>query len=142
MIRVSEDLVFHAPAIDSLKHLLAITRDSHSRWPSSKSGPGSRENTQFHCSNGWIVSESPGASVTRESCFMKVRHHFCRPRYNQFVAYTVTLIPGDGIGPEVADAAVRAVDATGVQIKWHRVELTSHIIENSGQVLPSTFWIR
>ena len=50
--------------------------------------------------------------------------------------YTVTLIPGDGIGPEVADAAVRAVDATGVQIKWHRVELTSHIIQNSGQVLP------
>jgi isocitrate dehydrogenase (NAD+) len=58
------------------------------------------------------------------------------PRYNLFVPYTVTLIPGDGIGPEVADAAVRAVDATGVQIKWHRVELTSHIIQNSGQVLP------
>jgi len=53
------------------------------------------------------------------------------------VPYSVTLIPGDGIGPEVADAAVRAVDATGVQIKWQRVELTSHIIENSGQVLPS-----
>jgi isocitrate/isopropylmalate dehydrogenase len=28
------------------------------------------------------------------------------------MAYSVTLIPGDGIGPEVADAAVRAVDAT------------------------------
>jgi isocitrate dehydrogenase (NAD+) len=52
------------------------------------------------------------------------------------VAYSVTLIPGDGIGPEVADAAVRAVDATGVSINWHRVELTSHIIQNSGQVLP------
>lgn len=50
--------------------------------------------------------------------------------------YSVTLIPGDGIGPEVADAAVRAVDATGVHINWHRVELTSHIIQNSGQVLP------
>lgn len=50
--------------------------------------------------------------------------------------YSVTLIPGDGIGPEVADAAVRAVDATGVQINWHRTELTSHIIQNSGQVLP------
>jgi isocitrate dehydrogenase (NAD+) len=53
------------------------------------------------------------------------------------VAYAVTLIPGDGIGPEVADAAVRAVDATGVNINWHRTELTAHIIENSGQVLPS-----
>ncbi|MEJ7605816.1 MAG: isocitrate/isopropylmalate family dehydrogenase [Bryobacteraceae bacterium] len=53
------------------------------------------------------------------------------------MAYPVTLIPGDGIGPEVADAAVRAVDATGVQIHWHRAELTSEIIQNSGQVLPS-----
>jgi isocitrate dehydrogenase (NAD+) len=52
------------------------------------------------------------------------------------VAYPVTLIPGDGIGPEVADAAVRAVDATGVHINWRRTELTAHIIQNSGQVLP------
>jgi isocitrate dehydrogenase (NAD+) len=52
------------------------------------------------------------------------------------VSYAVTLIPGDGIGPEVADAAVRAVDATGVSIKWQRAELTSDIIQNSGQVLP------
>jgi isocitrate dehydrogenase (NAD+) len=57
-------------------------------------------------------------------------------RYNLNVSYRVTLIPGDGIGPEVADAAVRAVDATGVQIDWHRTELTSHIIQNSGQVVP------
>jgi isocitrate dehydrogenase (NAD+) len=52
------------------------------------------------------------------------------------VPYFVTLIPGDGIGPEVADAAVRAVDATGVEIHWRRTELTSEIIQNSGQVLP------
>src|SRR5262249_22125815 len=32
----------------------------------------------------------------------------------------VTLIPGDGIGPEVIAAAVRVVDATGVAIEWHR----------------------
>ncbi len=51
--------------------------------------------------------------------------------------YPVTLIPGDGIGPEVADATRRAVDATGVEIDWHRVELTSDIIQNFGQVLPA-----
>ncbi|HYI92641.1 MAG TPA: isocitrate/isopropylmalate family dehydrogenase [Bryobacteraceae bacterium] len=51
--------------------------------------------------------------------------------------YSVTLIPGDGIGPEVADATVRAVDATGVPIHWKRVELTASIIESSGQSLPS-----
>ena len=53
------------------------------------------------------------------------------------MSYPVTLIPGDGIGPEVADATVRVVDATGVGIDWHRVELTSDIIQNSGQVLPA-----
>ena len=53
------------------------------------------------------------------------------------MAYPVTLIPGDGIGPEVADATRRAVDATGVEIDWHRVELTSDIIQSFGQVLPS-----
>jgi isocitrate dehydrogenase (NAD+) len=53
------------------------------------------------------------------------------------VSYPVTLIPGDGIGPEVADATVRAVDATGVQVDWHRVELTSEIIRSVGEVLPN-----
>jgi isocitrate dehydrogenase (NAD+) len=52
------------------------------------------------------------------------------------VAYPVTLIPGDGIGPEVADATCRAVEATGVKIAWHRVELTGALIESHGQVLP------
>src|SRR4051812_34563612 len=59
-----------------------------------------------------------------------------RPVYNLFVSYPVTLIPGDGIGPEVADAAVRAVNATGVKIDWDRIELTSDVILKAGQVLP------
>jgi isocitrate dehydrogenase (NAD+) len=52
------------------------------------------------------------------------------------MAYPVTLIPGDGIGPEVADATVRAVKATGVEIVWDRVELSGSIIEATGQVIP------
>lgn len=32
--------------------------------------------------------------------------------------YNVTLIPGDGIGPSITEAAVRVVEATGVSIKW------------------------
>ncbi|MCL6545336.1 MAG: isocitrate dehydrogenase (NAD(+)) [Bryobacteraceae bacterium] len=51
--------------------------------------------------------------------------------------YRVTLIPGDGIGPEVAEAAVRAVNATGVAIDWERVELTGKIIEESREELPA-----
>ncbi len=47
-----------------------------------------------------------------------------------------TLIPGDGIGPEVAQAAVRAVEATGVDIVWKRAELNESIILESGKTLP------
>ena len=35
--------------------------------------------------------------------------------------YTVTLIPGDGIGPEVTKSMVKVVEATGVNIKWEEV---------------------
>jgi len=52
------------------------------------------------------------------------------------VSYPVTLIPGDGIGPEVAEATVRAVNATGVSIDWQRTDLNAAIILKSGQVLP------
>ncbi|MBV9083670.1 MAG: isocitrate/isopropylmalate dehydrogenase family protein [Acidobacteriaceae bacterium] len=47
-----------------------------------------------------------------------------------------TLIPGDGIGPEVAQATVRAVDATGVDICWRRAELNEAIILEAGKTLP------
>ena len=50
--------------------------------------------------------------------------------------HSVTLIPGDGIGPEVAEAARRAVDATGVRIDWEPVELNADIILKTGQSLP------
>ena len=50
--------------------------------------------------------------------------------------YQVTLIPGDGIGPEVAEATVRAVDATGVAIQWERADLNAGIIAKAGEVLP------
>src|ERR1700687_20837 len=52
------------------------------------------------------------------------------------VSHPVTLIPGDGIGPEVAEAAMRAVNATGVSINWQRADLNASIISKAGQVLP------
>jgi isocitrate dehydrogenase (NAD+) len=52
------------------------------------------------------------------------------------VSHTCTLIPGDGIGPEVAHAAVRAIEATGVDIRWKRAELNEAIILEAGKTLP------
>jgi isocitrate dehydrogenase (NAD+) len=50
--------------------------------------------------------------------------------------HLVTLIPGDGIGPEVAEATARAVDATGVSIEWERVEAGARALAEQGQLIP------
>ncbi len=50
--------------------------------------------------------------------------------------YNVTLIPGDGIGPEVTDAARRVIEATGVEIKWHVHEAGGHVMNRYGTPLP------
>jgi isocitrate dehydrogenase (NAD+) len=52
------------------------------------------------------------------------------------MAHQITLIPGDGIGPEVADATVRAVDATGVSIDWECVEAGARALAEQGQLIP------
>jgi isocitrate dehydrogenase (NAD+) len=52
------------------------------------------------------------------------------------VSYPVTLIPGDGIGPEVSQAARRAIEACGVPIDWEVAELNPEIIRGTGQSLP------
>ena len=58
------------------------------------------------------------------------------PPYNRDVPHYCTLIPGDGIGPEVAEATVRAVDATDADVCWRRAELNEAIILESGKTLP------
>lgn len=50
--------------------------------------------------------------------------------------HKVTLIPGDGIGPEVSLAAKRCIDATGVEIEWEEVIAGSVAQEKFGDVLP------
>lgn len=52
------------------------------------------------------------------------------------MAYKITLIPGDGIGPEVADATVRVVNATGVDIEWERVDAGVAAEKATGRFLP------
>ena len=50
--------------------------------------------------------------------------------------HTVTLIPGDGIGPEITSAMRRVVDATGVDIEWEVVEAGADVMEKYGTPLP------
>jgi isocitrate dehydrogenase (NAD+) len=50
--------------------------------------------------------------------------------------HTITLIPGDGVGPEVSDAARRAIDATGVDIEWEVHDAGLGVVEKYGQPMP------
>lgn len=50
--------------------------------------------------------------------------------------HKITLIPGDGIGPEVSEAARRCVDATGVEIDWEIKEAGADVIPKYGTPLP------
>jgi isocitrate dehydrogenase (NAD+) len=52
------------------------------------------------------------------------------------MTHTITLIPGDGIGPEVADATRRVVDATGVKIDWEVQLAGAGVVESRGTTLP------
>lgn len=52
------------------------------------------------------------------------------------MAYTVTLIPGDGIGPELTEATRRTIDATGVEINWEVREAGIPALEKYGELLP------
>jgi isocitrate dehydrogenase (NAD+) len=52
------------------------------------------------------------------------------------MAHTITLIPGDGIGPEVTEAVLRVLKASGVSIDWDRHQAGVVAFERSGQTLP------
>ena len=52
------------------------------------------------------------------------------------MAYKVTLIPGDGSGPDIVAEVKRCIDATGVQIDWETVEAGLGALEKKGSPLP------
>lgn len=51
--------------------------------------------------------------------------------------YNVTLIPGDGIGPEITEATLSVIESTGVKIKWDVVKAGEACIEEYGTPLPN-----
>src|SRR5919109_4015754 len=49
----------------------------------------------------------------------------------------VTLIPGDGIGPEVVNAAVEAIEAAGARLEWHRAAAGASAVPTHGTPIPA-----
>src|SRR3989475_3565760 len=52
------------------------------------------------------------------------------------MAYRVTLIPGDGVGPELSEATRRVLEATGVQFDWDVQEAGVDVMDRYGTPLP------
>ena len=49
---------------------------------------------------------------------------------------TITLINGDGIGPEISDAVVRIIDASGLKIDWDIQTAGADVVAEEGTPLP------
>ena len=54
--------------------------------------------------------------------------------------HKVTLIPGDGIGPEVTQAVVRILEATGVKFDWERFAAGAEAFEIYGEYIPADLY--
>ena len=54
--------------------------------------------------------------------------------------HTVTLIPGDGIGPEVTDAVVRILEATGPRFNWERYAAGAEAFEKHKEYIPKELY--
>src|SRR5580658_3658576 len=52
------------------------------------------------------------------------------------MTHHVTLIPGDGIGPEVTEAVVRVLDSTGIGLEWERFEAGAEAFRKTGEFIP------
>src|SRR5581483_10759103 len=101
-------------------HLCILHGSEHAH---SRRGLGRR--TSPHCRAGHAISAARfSGGRFRPAAIMTLMSH------------QITLIPGDGIGPEVAEATVRAVEATGVKVEWDRVNAGAKALAESGQLLP------
>src|SRR3979409_2223769 len=58
--------------------------------------------------------------------------------------HPITLIPGDGIGPEVSGAVVEILEAagaaTGVEFEWHRYAAGAEAVEQTGHYIPQELY--
>ncbi|MCC6446376.1 MAG: isocitrate dehydrogenase (NAD(+)) [Armatimonadetes bacterium] len=52
------------------------------------------------------------------------------------MSYAITLLPGDGIGPEVTEAAVKVLEAAGADIRWEVKEAGADVLAKYGTTLP------
>ncbi|MCK4325505.1 isocitrate/isopropylmalate dehydrogenase family protein, partial [bacterium] len=52
------------------------------------------------------------------------------------MSHKITLIPGDGVGPEISEVARKCIEATGVKIDWDEVKAGAEVLDEQGTPLP------
>ena len=52
--------------------------------------------------------------------------------------HKITLVPGDGIGPEVTTATTKVVEAAGIDVEWEAIDAGAAALERYGAYLPDS----
>ncbi len=86
------------------------------------------------------ISYVAGRSAATHKCVLPGEFFFsCSVREScSTMAHDVTLIPGDGVGPELAEATKFCLDATGVKFNWDVQEAGVDIMEKAGTPVPDS----
>src|SRR5581483_2668479 len=107
--------------------------------PRYRSVPPSRSGSMISVSTATTPSRPGLKSLVTELTLQRYRTGFAFPPHvrSVAVAHRVTLIPGDGTGPELVEAARRVLEATGVEFDWDvRPAGASVMDEHGGNPLP------
>ena len=86
-------------------------------------GLDSRIRTLAPAINRWAIFVRPLCGLIKDYCLLIMTHR-------------ITLIPGDGIGPEVASAVVRIIEASGVEVEWEEHIAGQAALDKYGKTLP------
>src|SRR5438477_10378063 len=82
---------------------------------------------------------APGTKASTGACGAQRSEVRCDRRNRQgegVLTHTITLIPGDGTGPEIVEATRRAIEATGVKIAWDVHDVGMPAMAKSGTPFP------
>src|SRR5260370_11680036 len=84
--------------------------------------------TRFQPHNGRFFPSNPTLPPFRQQYHLRIQ-------YDAAMRHKVTVIPGEGIGPEVASATRRIIDAAGVHIEWEELAARTDSATEAGQLV-------
>jgi len=83
-----------------------------------------------------VQSDTPAAFTSDDRMLLETVAEPLSGALKEALGRTITLIPGDGIGPEVTDAVLRILGTAGFETRWERHDAGIPAIDRTGQPLP------